>query len=96
MQSFIPASDAQAAFADAPLEIRATMAAIDSMRGTLSVARALVLSGREVDLRGLDAEAQRLCAAVVCLPGAAAQALLDPLMGLTREVDLLAICIPPP
>lgn len=78
------------------IEIRATLAAIDSMRGTLSVARALVLSGREVDLRGLDAEAQRLCAAVVCLPNPSAEALLHPLKSLTREVDLLAICMPPP
>lgn len=88
--------DAEPLLAEVPLEIRATMAAIDSMRGTLSIARALVLSGREVDLRGLDAEAQRLCAAVACLPGPGAAVLLDPLMGLTREVDLLAICIPPP
>lgn len=77
-------------------EVAATMAAIDSLHGTLSMARALILSGRAIDLAGLDREAARLCAAVACLPGDSGQALLTPLMGLTREVDLLSVCIPPP
>lgn len=78
------------------IAIAAVSAAIDRLRNTIAMARALVLSGREVELAGLDAEAERLCAAVVCLPDEAGRHLLDPMMGLTREVDLLAICIPPP
>lgn len=72
----------------------ATLAAIDSLQGTLTMARALVLAGREVDLHGLDREAARLCAAVACLPGDSGQALLGSLIGLTREVDALCICMP--
>jgi hypothetical protein len=78
------------------IEVAATLAAIDSMQGTLTMARALVLAGREVDLAGLDREAARLCAAVACLPGDSGQALLASLMGLTREVDLLSVCMPEP
>lgn len=77
-------------------EVAATLAAIDSLQGTLSMARALIISGREIDLAGLDREAARLCAAVACLPGDSGQALLTPLMGLTRAVDLLSVCIPQP
>ncbi|MDB5412874.1 MAG: hypothetical protein JWR10_1209 [Rubritepida sp.] len=77
-------------------EVAATMAAIESMQGTLSMARALVISGREVELAGLDKEAQRLCAAVACLPSDSGQSMLASLIGLTREVDLLSVCIPRP
>ena len=86
----------QAAHSRQAIEVAATLAAIDSMQGTLTMARALVLAGREVDLAGLDREAARLCAAVACLPGDSGQALLGSLMGLTREVDLLSVCMPEP
>lgn len=72
------------------------MAAIESLHGTLSMARALVVSGREIDLAGLDREAARLCAAVACLPGNSGQALLGPLHALARELDLLTGCMPLP
>lgn len=78
------------------LEVAATLAAIDSLQGTLTMARALVLAGREVDLDGLDREAARLCAAVACLPGDSGKALLASLIGLTREVDALCVCMPEP
>ncbi|TCH97164.1 hypothetical protein EJV46_17785 [Roseococcus sp. SYP-B2431] len=77
-------------------EVAATMAAIESLHGTLSMARALVVTGRAIDLAGLDREAARLCAAVACLPGDSGRALLDPLQTLTREVDLLTGCMPRP
>lgn len=78
------------------LEVAATLAAIDSLQGTLTMARALVLAGREVDLAGLDSEAARLCAAVACMPGDSGQALLPSLIGLAYELDALSVCIPEP
>lgn len=78
------------------IEVAATLAAIDSMQGTLAMARALVLAGRKVELEGLDREAARLCAAVACLPGDSGQMLISSLVGLTREIDALSICLPEP
>ncbi|MEI6162276.1 MAG: hypothetical protein WCP77_20780 [Roseococcus sp.] len=75
------------------IEIAATMAAIESLQGTLTMARALVMAGRRVDLAGLDREAARLCAAVACLPGDSGQALLGSLAGLAYEIDLLTGCL---
>jgi len=77
-------------------EVAATMAAIESLHGTLTMARALVVAGREIDLAGLDREAARLCAAVACLPGDSGQALLASLQALAFELDLLAGCMPRP
>lgn len=78
------------------IEVAATMAAIESLQATLTMARALVLAGRRVDLAGLDREAARLCAAVACLPGDSGQSLLGALSGLAHEIDLLSVCIPEP
>jgi hypothetical protein len=72
------------------VEILATLAAIESMQGTLALARALVEAGRAVDLAGLDREAARLCAALACLPEGAGARLRAPLHGLTQELDRLA------
>jgi hypothetical protein len=78
------------------LEVAATLAAIDSLQATLTMARALVLAGRTVELEGLDREAARLCAAVACLPGDSGQMLIGSLVGLTREIDALSVCLPEP
>ncbi|MCX8135049.1 MAG: hypothetical protein N3D18_13940 [Roseococcus sp.] len=72
------------------LEILATLAAIDSMQGTLALARALVEAGRRVELAGLEQEAERLCAAIACLPEGAGARLRAPLHGLTQEIDRLS------
>ncbi|UPY38718.1 hypothetical protein [Sediminicoccus sp. KRV36] len=82
--------------ARAEFEVAATLAAIESLQGTLTMARALVLAGRSVDLAGLDREAARLCAAVACLPGDSGQALLGSLAGLAQEIDLLSRCLAEP
>ena len=78
------------------LEVAAMLAAIDSLQGTLTMARALVMAGREVELEGLDREAARLCAAVACLPGDSGQVLIGSLVSLTREIDALSVCLPEP
>jgi hypothetical protein len=75
------------------LETLATLAAIDSMQGTLALARALVETGRIVDLTGLEREAERLCAALACLPEGSAPRVRGPLHGLTQELDRLAVTL---
>lgn len=72
-----------------PVEVSAVLAAIDSLHGTVAMARALVESGRAVDLAGLDGEAARLCAAVACLAGDAGSELRAPMILLREEVDRL-------
>lgn len=70
-----------------PLPLAATMAAAASLPGTISVAGALVLAGREVDLSGPGQEAQRLCAAASCLPREDGARLRLALVDLTSEID---------
>ncbi len=72
-----------------------TRAAIDSMRGTLAVARALVESCRQVDLAGLDAGAAALCAAIAMLPPDSARPMLPALVSLLEEVDGLGAALTP-
>lgn len=73
-----------------------TLAAIEALHGTILMARALVSTGRQIDLAGLDAEAAGLCTAVSQLPRTAAQPLRPALEALAREVDGLAAVLPPP
>ena len=74
----------------------ATLAAIEALHGTVMMARALVSTGRQVDLAGLDTEAEGVCLAVAGLPEAAARPLRPALEALAREVDGLAAILPPP
>jgi hypothetical protein len=60
------------------------------------MARALVSTGRQVDLAGLDTEAEGVCLAVARLPATAARPLRPALEALAREVDGLAAMLPPP
>ena len=71
-------------------------AAIDSLRGTVTMARVLVQSGRAVDLEGLDLEAAEICARVSGLPRARGQRLLPALSALVRDIEGLAATLPPP
>lgn len=71
------------------IEMAATLAAIESLHGMMSVARALVAAGREVDLGGLDGDAQRLCLAIACLPRETGRSLRLPLIELREELDRL-------
>ncbi len=73
----------------APLESIAVCAAADALRGLVAVARALVESGRAVELDGLEAEAERVCAAAACLPRAAGFAVIPTLESAVREIDAL-------
>ncbi|WP_431302324.1 hypothetical protein [Sediminicoccus sp. BL-A-41-H5] len=92
----MPKSQRHAETPPPSFEIAAMLAAIESLHATLTMARALVLAGREVDLGGLDREAARLCAAVACMPGDSGEALLPPLLRLAGEVEALSLCMPRP
>lgn len=67
-----------------------TEAAIEALRRTVQMARALVQGGRRIDLAGLDGEAAALCTAVTLLPAETSRPLLPALEALVREVDGLA------
>jgi hypothetical protein len=54
------------------------------------MARALVESGRRIELDGLENDAAALCAALMLLSPEAARALRPALIGLRRQVDELA------
>jgi hypothetical protein len=71
----------------------AVQAAIDSLGGTLTVARALIEGGRRVDLEGLDRDATALCAAVMALERGAALPLRPALEALVRQVEQLAAAL---
>ncbi|WP_146217072.1 hypothetical protein [Falsiroseomonas bella] len=68
----------------------AVHAAIASLDGTLSLARALVEGGRRIDLAGLEREATTLCAAVMALGAEEAKRLRPALLSLRGQVDGLA------
>jgi hypothetical protein len=65
----------------------AVRAAIESMGGTVLMARALVEGGRRVDLEGLDRDATALCAAVLALREAEARSLRPALEALLHQVN---------
>ena len=67
----------------------AILDAAERLHASLAIARGLVLSGRQVDLAGLDGDATRLCAAVACAGQAAHPALCHALESALREVERL-------
>ena len=69
----------------------AVRAAIEAMSGTVTLARALVEGGREVDLEGLDKDANALCAAVMMLDREDARPLRPALEALLRQVNDLTV-----
>jgi len=68
----------------------AVAAAIAALDGTLVVARALVETGRRIDLDGLEREAVALCAAVMALDVREARSLRPAIEALRHQIDCLA------
>ncbi len=80
---------------DAPaMPTLATLGSIETMRATVAMARALVETGREVDLAGLEDEAAALCQALSALPAHAGRAMRPAMLSLIWEVEALAVIIP--
>jgi hypothetical protein len=65
----------------------------DAVLGTLRVARALARTRRTVDLKGLDHEVGRLCAAVLDLPTAEGTAMRPLLIDVLAGLDALAAAV---
>lgn len=74
----------------APNPTEVVGAAIASLDGTIAVARALVETGRRIDLAGLDHEAAALVAAIMALDAEDARRLRPALETLRAHVDGLA------
>lgn len=62
---------------------------VETMRSTVTVARALVDAGVRIDLDGLDREVGDLCADAVALPRELGRTLVDPLTRLRDEIAAL-------
>jgi hypothetical protein len=73
---------------DAPI-----LAAIETIRGTVQLARALAEAGRRIDLAGLDADAAVLCTAIGLMPTAAARPLRTALETLLGDLDRLTAAL---
>ncbi len=71
-------------------------AAINSLRGTVTMAWVLVQSGRTIDLVGLDAEAATLCQRVEQLPRTLGLKLRPALVALVQDIEGLAATLPLP
>lgn len=76
------------AFPDTPVE-RARVAA-SSLRKAAALARALAISGRPIDLTGLDGQVGRVCAGALDLPPDEGRALRPDLESLLAEIAALA------
>jgi hypothetical protein len=72
------------------------LAAIQSVEGTLMLARALVEAGRRVELAGLDRDVATLCTAVLRMEPAAARGMRGAMEGLLHHLDRLARSLPRP
>jgi hypothetical protein len=83
-----------AASATAPQE--AVLAMADGIAATLSVARTLLHSGRQIDLTGLDQMTGRLCASALDLPIEQGRTVRPRLAALLASIDDLNKALPPP
>ncbi|ONG50634.1 hypothetical protein BKE38_17615 [Pseudoroseomonas deserti] len=71
-------------------------AAAESLRSTLTLAQALALAGRQVDMTGLEREVALLCAAAAALPPERRGPARRALIGLRLAVEGLLATLPAP
>lgn len=76
------------AFPDTPVE--RTRIAAASLRKAAALARALAISGRPIDLTGLDGQVGRICAGALDLPPDEGHVLRPDLESLLAEIAALA------
>lgn len=77
-------------------EVAAVLAATERCAGTLAVAEALLESGRQIALAGLEREVAPLCAAAMLVDRSAAPALRAALGDLVARLDRLRARLGPP
>jgi hypothetical protein len=66
---------------------KAVLAAVDELHGVLSLAEVLLITGRTLDLSGLDREVAAICDAVAALPAEEGRAARPALTDLLRQVE---------
>lgn len=76
------------AFSDTPFE--RTRASAQALRQSAALARALAVSGRPIDLTGLDGQVGLVCAGALDLPQEEGRALRPDLESLLAEIASLA------
>lgn len=67
----------------------AVLAAVDELHGVLSLAEVLLLTGKSLDLQGLDREVAGICEAATALPAEEGRAARPALAGLLTQVEAL-------
>ncbi|MBR0649326.1 hypothetical protein GXW78_06610 [Roseomonas terrae] len=72
----------------------ALLAAIEAIEAMVAVAVALVGERRRIELDGLEAEVERLCAACLAAPRSAVPAVRVRLLGLVSRLDGLRDAMP--
>ncbi|WBV41707.1 hypothetical protein [Pseudoroseomonas cervicalis] len=76
--------------------LQAVLATADSLRATLSLARALAEAGRRIDVEGLERDVAPLCAAALALPPACGAEARHALHALRAELESLLALLPRP
>ncbi len=74
-------------------DLAANLAAVESMRQSLGLARAFVGRGRSVELEGVQGGVGLICAKALDLPPEHARALRVALLALRDEVDCLSAAL---
>ena len=68
---------------------KAVLAAVDELHGVLSLAEVLLMTGRRLDLQGLDKEVASICTATAGLPPEEGRAARPALADLLAQVEVL-------
>jgi hypothetical protein len=76
---------------DAPM--RSVLALADGLAKTLRIAKALLQSGREIDIAGLETMIGLLCARALDLPPEHGRAVRPELIALRKETDQLILLL---
>ncbi|MCQ4160219.1 hypothetical protein NON00_09795 [Roseomonas sp. GC11] len=74
--------------------LQAVQASAESLRSTLAVAQALVHSGRQIDMAGLEREVAVLCAAALALPRACRGEARQALRAVQAGLEMLLTTLP--
>lgn len=67
----------------------AVLAAVNELHGVLSLAEVLLLTGKSLDLQGLDKEVAGICEAAAALPSEEGRAARPALSELLKQVEAL-------
>ena len=68
---------------------KAVLAAVDELHGVLSLAEVLLMTGKTLDLQGLEKEVAGICASATALPAEQGRLARGALVDLLAQVEVL-------